>query len=98
MAPVMIPIVPPVVIISGSRRRNKTGNTERHCKHLEKQTFHEVYYRGSVEVATRTSFPSSRCVSTTKTVRPVESMADAQLQLHPALLRQSNLLNFRYYR
>src|SRR5438445_1544483 len=34
-------------------------------------------------------FPSSRCASATQIVRPRESIADTQPQLHPALLRLS---------
>jgi hypothetical protein len=38
------------------------------------------------------SFPSSQCASAIRLVRPVESRADTQPQLHPALLRLSAAL------
>jgi len=34
-------------------------------------------------------FPSSRCASAIQIVRPLESIAETQPQLHPALLRLS---------
>src|SRR6476659_1367183 len=38
-------------------------------------------------------FPSSRCASAIQIVRPLESIAETQLQLHPALLRLSAMIS-----
>ena len=38
-------------------------------------------------------FPSSRCASATKIVRPLESIAETQPQLQPALLRLSAMIS-----
>jgi hypothetical protein len=38
-------------------------------------------------------FPSSRCASTIQIVRPLESIAETQPQLHPALLRLSAIIS-----
>ena len=41
MASVGIWIIPSMVTISRSRRRNKTGNTDHHSKHQRKKIFHK---------------------------------------------------------
>jgi hypothetical protein len=38
-------------------------------------------------------FPSSRCASATQIVRPLESIAETQPQLQPALLRLSAMIS-----
>src|SRR5436190_20832979 len=38
-------------------------------------------------------FPSPRCASTIQVVRPLESIAETQPQLHPALLRLSAMIS-----
>jgi hypothetical protein len=38
-------------------------------------------------------FPSSRCASAIQIVRPLESIAETQPQLHPALLRLSAMIS-----
>jgi hypothetical protein len=40
MPSVTISVIPSTIIISRSRRRNKTGNTEHHSKHWRKKIFH----------------------------------------------------------
>src|SRR5438874_1143133 len=42
---------------------------------------------------TTNRFPSPRCASATKIVRPLESKADSQPQLQPALLRLSAMIS-----
>src|SRR5438876_414567 len=41
---------------------------------------------------TTNRFPSPRCASATKIVRPLESIPETQPQLHPALLRLSAMI------
>src|SRR5437773_2619640 len=43
---------------------------------------------------TKKRFPSSRCASASQIVRPLESIAETQPQLQPALLRLRQLLSF----
>ena len=47
----------------------------------------------SLSSAQRTPFPSSRCASAIQIVRPFESIAETQPQLHPALLRLSAMIS-----
>jgi len=42
---------------------------------------------------TTNRFPSPRCASTIQIVRPLESIAETQPQLHPALLRLSAIIS-----
>src|SRR4029453_18080303 len=49
---------------------------------------------GSLSSARTTKrLPSQRCASTIQIVRPLESIADTQPQLHPALLRLSAMIS-----
>ena len=47
------------------------------------------FQKGFSSARTTKRFPSSRCASTIQIVRPLESIADTQPQLQPALLRLS---------
>jgi hypothetical protein len=50
----------------------------------------------SLSSAQRTPFPSSRCASAIQIVRPLQSIAEMQPQLQPALLRMSAMI-FQYF-
>ena len=47
---------------------------------------------------TKKRFPSSRCASASQIVRPLESIAETQPQLQPALLRLSAMISQYFHR